>query len=1373
MGSGKPTVNSNATTNQQKPSINPTSENVERGRSLVVEGHIADCSVEYLVDTGTTDTIISVQMYNSIPVDSRPTLFPMKDSAQQADGSPLKSIGWASMNVRIGPTSMYTPVVVAEITNDAMLGMDFMYMSKCTIDPYKEQLRFGDKVVQCNVKTSSTRTFCAKVTLRQNITIPPGHEMLIPGKINRTPGIEGLGILEPGSSKLKEAGAVVARVVVDLDTTKPDYIPVRVFNPTLSNLTVKKNTAIGTVSPVVGWETVNGKIDQEINKRKSEKNVPEHLQTLYEASVQELPQEYHAGVADLLTEYQDVFSTGDDDLGRTGIVKHRINTGNAPPIRQKPRRLAPAMQAEADKHVKDMLKRGIIEPSESPWASPIVLVTKKDGSRRFCSDYRLLNEVTVKDSYPIPRIEETLESLSGAQWFSTLDLASGYWQVELDQEAKEKSAFVVRGGLYQWTVMPFGLCNAPSTFERLMENIMAGLQWESLLIYLDDVIVFGKTIEEELNRLKRVFQKLRQANLKLKPKKCVLFQKSVLYLGHVVSREGIATDPEKIRVIQEWETPKCLKDVRAFLGLASYYRRYVKSFCDIARPLNRLTQKNIAFNWTNSCEEAFLALKQCLTTSPVLAYPTYSGQFTLDTDASAYGIGAVLSQEQNGQEKVIAYASRTLTRAQRNYCVTRRELLAVVFFVRYFRPYLYGRHFTIRTDHGSLRWLINFRNPEGQVARWLQILGEYDYEIVHRAGKSHQNADSLSRKPCSQCNRSDSESKTTTATEEDPEPKRDLIMSNKSCQFPEQNSTPNSGEGQQQEGNHHPEQNSTPNSGEGQQEGNHHPEQYADHDSTKTSNGSHFGASPKRVPKKQTSSEAAPTNISVRTDQLSATERSVSASCNDSDQLASTAVPNTPEHGTASVCGNTSGTVELTDSQVNQTSKVRAICPAPKWTNEEMKNAQMNDSDLAWLWTAKELNKKPEYRVVSPLSKAAKAYYLEWDRIELKEGKLYRRWESNDGNVIKWQLIMPEKYKECVLEELHNSKTAAHLGVTKTRNKLNERFYWFGLSSDIRSWLRKCDICAKRKSPSTRRKAKLQQDIAGHPGQRIAMDILGPLPVTPTGNRYILVVGDYYSKWVEAYPIPDQEAVTCANKLTHEWICRQGCPTILHSDQGRNFESKVMAEVCSLLGIDKTRTTPLNPKSDGFIERFNRTMLNMVSVLLDPQHHQQDWEEVLPYAMMAYRSSIQESTGETPFLMMYGEEMMLPVDLFGMPSDSSQDAELSTDYAQKTRHRLREAHDRAREVLKQAAKRQKRNYDKGIITQPIQVGSFVWLHQEIRKKGRCPKLQFKWDGPYLIVSKLSDVVYRIQKSQQSKPKVVHYDRLKPYEGEELHNWLTK
>ena len=330
---------------------------------------------------------------------------------------------------------------------------------------------------------------------------------------------------------------------------------------------------------------------------------------------------------------------------------------------------------------------------------------------------------------------------------------------------------------------------------------------------------------------------------------------------------------------------------------------------------------------------------------------------------------------------------------------------------------------------------------------------------------------------------------------------------------------------------------------------------------------------------------------------------------------------------------------------------------------------------------------------------------------ELREGNLFRRWESDDGSISRWQLIVPKKYQNDVLKELHSSKTAAHFGFNKTRGNVSEKFYWFGVSQDIRSWVWRCDICARRKSPSTRRKAKLQQDTTGHAGQRVAMDLLGPLPWSEDGNRHILEVGDYFSKWIEAYPIPDPGAVTCARRFTEEWVCRHECPQILHSDQGRNFESRVFAEMCDLLGIEKTRTTPLNPKSDGFIERFNRTMLDTVSVLMDPFKHQRDWDAVLPFALMAYRSAVQESTQETPHAMLYGEEMVLPIDL-GKAPVNEKDAELTTDYAQELRYKLRMTHNRARKMLAQEARRQKRNNDKGILENPLQEGSFVWLHCE-------------------------------------------------------------
>src|SRR6266516_7053 len=305
--------------------------------------------------------------------------------------------------------------------------------------------------------------------------------------------------------------------------------------------------------------------------------------------------------------------------------------------------------------------------------------------------------------------------------------------------------------------MPFGLCNAGATFQRLMDAVMMGLNHEICLVYLDDIILFSKTIDEHLERLKQMFERLRYANLKLKPSKCFLFQEEVTFLEHVVSAGSIATDPTKIEVVRDWPRSTCLKEVQSFVGLASYYRRFVKEFSTIAAPLHALAGKNVRFRWISECEEAFVELKRCLISSPILAMPADEGDFRLDTDASNDSIVAVLSQIQGGEERVIAYASRRLSRQEKNYCVTRRELLAIVHFTKQFRSYLLGRDFIIRIDHSALQWLRSMPEPIGQQARWVEKLEEFHYTVEHRPGRRHGNADAMSRRPCRQCHLIDPE----------------------------------------------------------------------------------------------------------------------------------------------------------------------------------------------------------------------------------------------------------------------------------------------------------------------------------------------------------------------------------------------------------------------------------------------------------------------------------------------------------------------------------------------------------------------------------------------------------------------------------------
>ena len=294
--------------------------------------------------------------------------------------------------------------------------------------------------------------------------------------------------------------------------------------------------------------------------------------------------------------FADVFAVPNAELGRTDKLQHAITTETKRPIRSPARRMPAVHKEEVHQLIQDMLARNVIQPSTSPWASPVVIVRKKDGSARFCVDYRRLNAVTRKDAYPLPRIDDTLDTLSGSQWFSTLDLLSGYWQVEVAEEDREKTAFATQSGLFEFKVMPFGLCNAPATFQRLMDLVLAGVQWSHCLVYLDDIIVVGRSFHDHLQNLSVVLQRLKEANLRLKPAKCSFCKTQVSYLGHIVSRQGVATDVDKTSKVSNWPTPTTISEVQKFLGLALYYGRFVKNYATIASPLHKLTKRGKQFH---------------------------------------------------------------------------------------------------------------------------------------------------------------------------------------------------------------------------------------------------------------------------------------------------------------------------------------------------------------------------------------------------------------------------------------------------------------------------------------------------------------------------------------------------------------------------------------------------------------------------------------------------------------------------------------------------------------------------------------------------------------------------------------------------------
>lgn len=448
--------------------------------------------------------------------------------------------------------------------------------------------------------------------------------------------------------------------------------------------------------------------------------------------------------------YDDIFFKEGDTLTFTNNIKHCIATTDDIPIHTKSYRYPYIHKEEVASQISSMLNQGIIRQSYSPWSSPVWIVPKKrDASGkqkwRLVIDYRKLNEKTISDRYPIPNITEILDKLGRSMYFSTLDLASGFHQIEMDPKDVQKTAFTVEGGHYEYIRMPFGLKNAPSTFQRVMDNVLGDLVGKTCLVYLDDIIIFSTSLQQHMARLKEIFERLKKANLKVQLDKSEFLRKEIAFLGHVVTTEGIKPNPDKIHAIKNFPIPKTQKDIRTFLGLLGYYRKFIKDFARLVKPMTVCLKKGRSVELTENYIKTFQTCKHILTNDPILQYPDFTKPFILTTDASNVALGAILSQGNIGSDRPICFASRTLSDSETNYSTIEKELLAIVWATKYFRPYLFGRKFQIVTDHRPLTWLMSLKEPNSKLIRWRLKLEEYDYTIIYKKGKRNTNADALSR----------------------------------------------------------------------------------------------------------------------------------------------------------------------------------------------------------------------------------------------------------------------------------------------------------------------------------------------------------------------------------------------------------------------------------------------------------------------------------------------------------------------------------------------------------------------------------------------------------------------------------------------------
>ena len=1344
---------------------------------VYIKGSVQNYEIVYTVDTGASITLLSKNIFDSIPEHDKPKLHPRKPKLRDAAGNTITCYGNATFELLLGALPLKKKLIVAEITDDVLLGSDIILGDEAgPADLLFSKHLMIFRGIDIPIEVGGYPAGVRRVTLADNYRIAPMTELIADVFIEQ--GKLGSGenfITEPNQELAAKYGITMASSLVNIN--KQVTQKVRLMNPFPTEVTLRQDTVIGTAEIVRDCCVFDTHEDEEEagnfhsirniklaaatqhlrqNKllqvsKASEgpsdgteiSGIPDHLHDLFLRSHTGKTDDQTQEIANLLKQHADVFSRFDTDIGRTHLTEHVIETHGARPVKSAPRRIPLAYVTEAEEAVQKLFDQGSARPSTSPWASPLVFVRKKNGQIRPCVDYRRLNDLTRKDAFPLPRTQDCFDAVAGATLFSSMDITSAYNQIPIREQDIAKTAFVTKYGLYEFTTMPFGLCNAPATFQRVMELALAGLQWKTCLIYLDDVLVFSKTFNEGIWRLSEVLDRIQHAQLKLKPSKCHFFQSEVAYLGHILSGEGILPNPENIEKILKWQRPVTVKEVQSFLGLANYYRRFIHSYSDHVRPLIDLTRKGAQFSWDERCEEAFDHVKSVLVSPDIMAHPRSQGEFILDTDASDVCIGAVLSQVQDGTERVIAYGSKSLNKAERNYCVTDRELLAIRYFTEYYRVYLLGKPFLIRTDHQALKWLFSMKEPKNRVARWIEALAEFDYEIHHRAGKKHQNADAMSRcpnpwdcnckifetlrcGPCRKCLR-----------------KTELMMG----KMPDE------------------------------------PPEHLGVELRRSEEGDVRLATYKKVANSNLVEELVCffsleamltlflyaicpevmanwvwiilTHALVQYQHVVLRKMGIQLSA--------------PDHRKVKRLMSSKDDGRTRPKNQVRISKRDLRNAWPLQTQYcDLRAKQMEDSDIKTILTWLESDQpRPQGPVVQAASPATRHYWLLWESLIIKDGVLHRMFHRHDGSSY-LQCIIPKNLRKELLYQMHNVVLSGHLGYKKTRDKILQRFYWYKVRDDIYTHIQACDECAVIKGPGKRPRGPLGSMPSGAPWDRISTDITGPFPTSNSGNKYILVVTDYFSKWVEIFAVPDQTAVTCAEKILNEVISRYGCPHDLHSDQGSNYVSKIFRELCQMLEIRKTRTSPYNPKGNGQVERFNKTLVRMIKAYLTGEG--KDWDKHLGCLAGAYRATIHETTGFTPNMLLMGREVRMPAQLtFECPGSTNYTC--YGDYVEGLRLRMEKAHEVAREHLGKAAKRQKDAYDGKCVLHVYNPGDLVWYATPTAQVHIAPKLRKCFIGPVLIVEKKNDLNYVIQVDRRKEMRVVNHDKLYPYKGTQRPSWI--
>ncbi len=870
-----------------------------------------------------------------------------------------------------------------------------------------------------------------------------------------------------------------------------------------------------------------------------------------------------------------------DALGRTAVIRHEINTMDEIPVRKRAYPVSVVKQQFIDQEVSNMLEKGIIRPSTSSWAAPIVLVPKKDGTMRFCIDYRALNAKTPLDGFPMPQIQDILESMYGASIFSTLDLRSGNWQVLMDEASIPKTAFVTKNSQYEFICLPFGLKNSAATFQRLMNTVLRDCLGKFCFVYIDDIVIYSKNIHEHLEHLKQLFDVLEAAGLTLNLSKCNMLQNSITFLGHVVSAEGVRTETAKVEAVQNFPIPTTLKDIQRFLGLAGWYHRFIPHFSEIAAPLHSLKNKNVAWEWTMECQQAFDKLKKALQKAPVLVPPDFTKSFKVQTDACDVGLGAVLTQDHDGAEHVIAYASRLLHGAEKSYSTAEKECLAVIWAVEKWKQYLEGKHFEVFTDHAALTWVFNHPRPTSRLTRWALRLQSFDFTVKYRKGQCNVVPDALSR-----------------------------------------------------------------------------------------------------------------------------------------------GIPLQEIKGQISIC---------------QATNIGSDLPV-SW--DEIGIAQREDPLLQPLWEAAKLS------VTDP----SRIHYV------IQNDYLFRCVPNkHQGETM--QVIIPLTLREKFLQFAHTNPLSGHLGRMKTLRRLLNVVYWPEIRKDVWSFCTTCQTCQIHKPRISKLSGYLQSTPVVEPGHMLGVDLMGPFPRSSQSHKYLMVVVDYCSKWVELFPLRSAKTHIIVNILIKEIFTRWGTPTYLVSDRGPQFTAQLLNDACKHWGVIQKLTTAYHPQTN-ITERTNRTLKAMISSYVKDNHRQ--WDRWLSEFRYAINTAWQESTGLTPAEIALGRKLKGPLErLIRNPPNPDHMAYITVE-------RQSELIEQVKEKTSQAQERQARYYNRRRKLESFEEGDLVWIRTHPLSRASnayMAKLAPKWRGPAKVLKRLNNVNYQVVMLDDSKQvETFHVEKMKKFYG---------